>query len=123
METTKYSQKENKKFTKSFNIEDYEILTDSGFLDIKYLHETVPYHVFNLELNNGYSLKCADDHIVFDSNLNEVFIKDLTIGDLIMTDDGIQVVKELIDLNYSENMYDFELYENSDKRYFRREQL
>jgi len=115
---TKYGQKENKKIIKSINVNDYEILTDNGYVDIKYLHETTQYEVFELVLNNGYSLKCADDHIVFDSNLNEIFVKDLMEGDLVITDDGVQVVQQIKNLGYVDNMYDFELSEDSNKRYY-----
>ena len=113
-----YDLKSNKKFTKSFNLSDYEILTDSGFKDVVSLHETIPYKVWELELSNGYKLECADDHIVFDDNMNEIFVKNLETGDRVFTDEGIQIVISNKETNRVENMYDFELSEDSNRRYY-----
>ena len=55
-----YDKKEIKKFTKSIDMSEYQILTDNGYVDIKYLHETIPYDVWKLKLSNGYELECAD---------------------------------------------------------------
>ncbi len=132
-ETLLSESRENKKFTQSWKLEDYEILTDDGFVDVEYLHETIPYQVYELKLDNGYSLKCADDHIVFkylgysgDSEeydtdcliLEETFVKNLTIGDHIITDDGVKAVNSVTDLGYTENMYDFQLAKDSNRRYY-----
>ena len=113
-----YNKKEDKKFTRSVKLEDYQILTDNGFVDIEYLHETIPYIIWNLKLSNGYELECADDHIVFDSEMNEIFVKDLKIGDRISTDNGNSIVIDIVETDRSENMYDFELSESSDRRYY-----
>ena len=126
-------KRENKKFTQSWKLEDYEILTDDGYVDVEYLHETTPYQVYELGLENGYSLKCADDHIVFrltawtnntpfegmiSGYKEEVFVKDLTENDFILTDDGVIKVSSITDLGYSEKMYDFQLAKDSNKRYY-----
>jgi hypothetical protein len=113
-----YSLKEDKKFTKTFDMSNYEILTDDGFKDLISLHQTMPYEVWRVELSNGYSLECADDHIVFDSEMNEIFVKNLETGDKLKTDDGYAIVISVTNLGYSEPMYDFELSDNSDRRYF-----
>jgi len=113
-----YSLKEEKKFKKSFNLSEYQILTDDGFIDLVSLHETIPYEVWKLKLSNGYELECADDHIVFDSDMNEIFVKNLETGDRVKTDDGYSIVISVENLGYEEPMYDFELSENSDRRYF-----
>jgi hypothetical protein len=113
-----YELKKNKKFTRTFDLSDYEILTDTGFKDLVSLHETIPYEVWNLKLSNGYELECADDHIVFDDKMNEIFVKNLQIGDRVKTDDGFAVVTSVTKLGHSEPMYDFELSENSNRRYF-----
>ncbi len=113
-----YKNKEEKKFTKTFDMSNYEILTDDGFKDLISLHQTIPYEVWRVELSNGYSLECADDHIVFDSEMNEIFVKNLETGDKLKTDDGYAIVISVTNLGYSEPMYDFELSDNSDRRYF-----
>lgn len=115
---TIYNKKANKKFTKSFDLCKYQILTDDGYVDLVSLHETIPYEIWNLKLSNGYVLECADDHIVFDCEMNEIFVKNLSIGDRVKTDDGYGIVIELSNTNTSENMYDFEMVANSNSRYY-----
>ena len=107
-----------KKFIETYKIEDFEILTDTGWEDVCALHKTIPYIVYEIILSNNYSLRCADNHIVFDTNFNEIFVKDLSVNDYILTDNGAQQVISINILDKEENMYDFELSENSNHRYF-----
>jgi len=113
-----YNKKDNKKFTKSHDLSDYQILTDDGYVDLISLHETIPYEVWNLELSNGYKLECADDHIIFDYEMNEVFVKNLELGDRVKTDDGYSIVIGLKNTGVLESMYDFEMVEDSNRRYY-----
>jgi hypothetical protein len=107
-----------KKITKSLDIKDFEVLTDDGFVDCVKLHETIPYKVYEVKTKGGYQLKCADNHLVFTDNMREIFVKDLIIGDKIMTSDGVDEVIEVSDLDYEEVMYDLELVEGSSRRYY-----
>jgi hypothetical protein len=122
-----------KKITKTIKISDYEVLTDNGFVDIEALHETIPYEVYHLKLSDGKELKCADNHIVFITEydettfesvgLTEKFVKDLEIGSFVMVsdDDGNLTESEVIEvtnLGYKEVMYDLELKEGSNRRYY-----
>jgi hypothetical protein len=111
-----------KKITKTTKISDYEVLTDGGFVDIEALHETIPYQVYQLKLSDGKEIKCADNHIVFNEEMKETFIKDLKIGDKIKVEaDGVlseSDVIELTNLGYEEVMYDLELVEGSNRRYY-----
>jgi ATP-dependent Clp protease ATP-binding subunit ClpX len=106
-----------KKFTKTFDLNEFEILTDNGFCDVISLHETIPYIKYILK-TEFHTLECADKHIVFDSQLNEMFVEELQIGDVIITENGPEKVIEIINTNTLENMYDFELSENSNHRYY-----
>lgn len=122
-----------KKITKTTKISNYEVLTDDGFIDIEALHETIPYEVYHLKLADGKELKCADNHIVFvqeydektvePTHLVEIFVKDLKIGSFVMVlgEDNNLIeteVLEVINLGYEEIMYDLELKEGSNRRYF-----
>jgi hypothetical protein len=122
-----------KKITKTTKISDYEVLTDDGFVDIEALHETIPYEVYHLKLSDGKELKCADNHIVFVTEydettfepigLTEVFVKDLKIGSFVMVSDDKgnlteSEVIEVTNLGYEEVMYDLELVEGSNRRYY-----
>lgn len=106
-----------RKFIESFNIDDYEILTDDGFKDCKAIHKTVKYKIWKL-CTTSHTLKCADTHIVFDTDYNQIFVKDLKIGQNIQTDNGVEKVLTVYETNEEDNMYDIELCDNSDHRYF-----
>lgn len=107
-----------KKFINTWNLQDFEILTDDGYKDIVALHETIPYTEYIIKTANGKELHCADNHIVFLSNYTEIFVKDLLIGYKIITDEGISEIIDIINTNIEKNMYDFELSDNSNHRYY-----
>jgi hypothetical protein len=117
-----------KKITKSTKISEYEVLTDDGFVDIEALHETIPYEVYHLKLSDGKELKCADNHIVFKYDLfaqylEEIFVKDLTVGSEICVEgeNNMLIKSEVVsitNLGYEEIMYDLELIEGSNRRYY-----
>ena len=122
-----------KKITKTTKISGYEALTDDGFVDIEALHETIPYEVYHLKLKDGKELKCADNHIVFVTEydettlepvgLTEKFVKDLSIGSFVMVSDNNGNLTEsevlgVTNLGYEEVMYDLELFEGSNRRYY-----
>lgn len=95
------------KLIESYNVNDYEILTDTGWVDITAVHKTIPYKVCVVYTDN-FEIECADEHIVFDENYNEVFVKDLKLGDKIITENGPEIVFALnkMDDNPIEHMYD-----------------
>lgn len=107
-----------KKFIKSEVVKNYEVLTDSGWEDIEKIHKTIEYEIYEIYLENGYFLKCADDHILFGQNKKEIFCKYLKPGDVIFTDQGTSKVSALIKTGRFENMYDLELNDKSNRRYF-----
>jgi len=98
----------NRKFEKIYDVDDYEVLTDDGWKDIQKVCKTIPYDVWELKLEDGKELKCADDHIVF-SNDEEVFVKDITEDQYIDTIDGTSKCKQVMNLGYEENMYDLQV--------------
>ena len=75
--------------------DNIQILTDTGYKPLSTLMITKPFEQYILKLENGYELNCADEHIVFDENFNEIYVKDLSIGDYIQTNDGLQKVVSL----------------------------
>lgn len=108
---------QGKKFTEVKNIADYEVLTDTGWEDIKKSGKTIPYVIWRVETESGRFLECADTHILFTENLEEVFVSDIKIGDLVMTEDGAERVKKIDIKNKKIEMYDLEL-EEGNHRYF-----
>lgn len=118
-------QRPYKKFIETFSFgdgeEDYEILTDTGWQEIKAIGKTEEYEVWRLKTKN-YSLKAADTHIVFRKNsaidhFEETFLNELAIGDLILTETGEEEVVEIGSLGYYEHMYDLQL-SDENRRYY-----
>jgi len=106
-----------KKFINNWHADEYEVLTDTGWEGIQYLHETIPYTRYNLSTENYY-LEAADTHILFNENMEEVYLCDLKINDKIYTKDGLESVTKLEKTSIKENMFDLELNENSNRRYY-----
>ena len=88
----KLSDTINRKFTKTISVDEYEVETDTGFVDILTVNETVPYLKYIIRTSNGKELECADNHILFRENFEEVFAKDLIVGDKILTNDGVEFI-------------------------------
>lgn len=105
------------KIIETIELQDLEVLTDTGWENILSINKTIEYEIWILETNTK-RLKCADTHIVFDNDFNEVFIKDLHIGNEIQTDNGIEKVIQIINTGEKTEMFDLELPENSNHRYF-----
>ena len=97
-----------KKFEEVLNVDDYEVLTDIGFVPIKNVMKTIEYDVYEIYLNNDLYLYCADNHILIDEFDNEIYAKD-SLFQNIKTSQGISHVLSVQKLSYSENMYDLEL--------------
>ena len=107
----------NDKFIKSTPVSNYEVLTDTGYEDIKFLHKTKKYKLYKLKTETK-QLDCADTHIVFDEDYNEIYVKDLQVGDYIITDGCKEKVIEIIITDDYKNMYDLELNNSKNKRYY-----
>lgn len=113
----KKSDKIERKFVNTINVNDFEVLTDNGFVEIITVNETIPYLKYIIKTEN-HSIECADDHILFNENMDEVFAKDINVGDFIVTDSGKDVVTEAVCTGEFENMFDLELSSDSNHRYY-----
>ena len=107
-----------KKFIQSCNIKNFQIETDTGWEDVVAIHKTIPYYVWKIQTETGCFVEGADNHILFDENYNEVFIKDLKINDKIITKNGPEKVILITKYGYKENMYDIELTGESNHRFY-----
>ena len=94
------------KLIKSHLMDGIKIKSDDGWSPAAYIHNTKPFFIYNISLNNGMTLSCADEHILFLENYKEIYAKDLTIGDLIMTECGLIGVKSIQKTNILVNMCD-----------------
>ena len=104
----KLSDRVERKFIESFDVDDWEIDTDSDWQPISSIHKTIEYEVWEIVTENGAKILCADTHIVFDQNFNEIFVKDcVPDSTLIMTRLGPSKVKSVEQLLIKkENMFD-----------------
>ena len=93
------------KIVETKNLEHYEVWTDDGWINVSSIHKTIPYQVWIIKTEDFY-LECADKHIVFDENHNEIFTEDLKIGDLIWTENGIQPILSITTTDRIEDMFD-----------------
>jgi KaiC/GvpD/RAD55 family RecA-like ATPase len=105
-----------KKFIETFNIDDWEIETDTGWSDISRIGKTIPYEKWIIKTKN-HKLECADKHILFNNKLEEVYVKDLNIGEKIFTKTGFEEVISIENTHIEENMYDLEL-DDKNHRYY-----
>jgi len=96
----------NKKIIDSINVNKIKIYTPQGFKNITQVHKTQPYMLWKIKTENGLTLEAADNHIIFDSNDNEIFIKDLHKGDLIQTKNGLDKVISIKKYSFKVSMYD-----------------
>jgi hypothetical protein len=99
----------SEKFIESHKVEDYEIWTDEGWVDIQEVHKTIKFDVWLIETEN-FRLQCADEHIVIGKNREEIYVKDLKIGDEIITENGTETVIRVEKLDIEpEHMYDLSI--------------
>jgi hypothetical protein len=95
------------KIIQTYDVSDYEIMTDDGWKDITHVHKTIPFDIWHLETDGGLFIDCADEHIVIDEFGNSVYVQDLNIGDKIKTINGIEKVKNVFKTDsLPVNMYD-----------------
>lgn len=104
----KLSETVERKFIESFDVSDWEIETDTGWEPITHCHKTIEYDVWYLETEDGSVIECADTHIVFDENMNEIFVQDCIPNKTkIITRNGPSLVTTVYKTEQpAENMYD-----------------
>lgn len=106
-----------RKFVEQFDVSDWEVLTDTGWEDITSSNKTIEYEVYELTTTCGIKLQAADDHILFDENYNEVFLKDLRPNNKIQGSSGILTVLSIKDLQVKEPMFDLSV-NSENHRYY-----
>lgn len=113
----KLSEKIKRKFVEIIDLQNWQIESDEGFVDIKTINKTIKYKVYKIETEKNRVLYCADDHILIDEYGNEIFAKD-SINVKIKTIHGIEKVTRITETKKFEHMYDFELDQNSNHLYY-----
>ena len=80
------------KLIKSFELDGIMVSNEKGWINATHIHLTKPFEIYELTLENGLTLKCADKHIVFTVGYKEKWVKDLTNDDYILTEYGLSKV-------------------------------
>ena len=96
------------KENESKNNFDIKIKTPLGFLNIEYFFCTEPLNKKRIILENGTHLLAADKHLVMTAH-GWSHIRDLKIGDLIVTKDGNFKLKEISGLGEKEVLFDLQV--------------
>lgn len=103
-------------FTEEFSVDDYEVLTDSGWESISSIGKTIPYYAVEIETETNRKLRCADMHILYSPK--ETFATNLSRGDKIITQSGEETITKITNLS-KEEMYDLCLLPDSkNHRYY-----
>lgn len=106
-----------RKFVDQQPVDEWSILSDTGWQPINAVMKTEEYSRWSIVLSNGMTLDCADDHIIFDENMDEVFVKNLYLGQKVQTKDGLSEIVSISDTGIAEHMYDIEVGSNT-RRYY-----
>jgi hypothetical protein len=101
----KLSDTVDRKFIESFSTSDWEIETEDGYKPILSSNKTIKYQIYEVTLENGLSIKCADTHILINAQGNEVFAKD-SLNVSIRTKLGNSKVVSVVAYDEFDNMYD-----------------
>ena len=129
----KYDRALYDKFIEAYDVNDYEVLTPNGYVNIEGIGKTIEFDEWVIITSGGKELICADKHLLYRcDNLNfntrkcdltEIFCMNLELGDFIMTKDGPEQIMDISTNGKKSHMYDLQLSEGSDKQYYTNEIL
>ena len=106
----KLSETIDRKFVDVIDVDEWEIESDNGWVDINDVKKTIPYQKWIVRTENGLELIGADTHIIFDANNEEIFIKDcIPFETKVQTKYGLSYVISVDKTEEYDNMYDIEV--------------
>ena len=113
-----------KKIIDTKQLSNIKVLSDTGYVPVTEIHKTQPYTVYEIKTSSGKTIEGADIHLVYrqtyteTSIINEsVWIKDLNVGDYILTKDGPEQVVSIYKAPYKLSMYDLSI-NSQEHRYY-----
>jgi len=104
------------KFTESLPVTGWSVKTDTGFQPVVSTNSTIEYIVWRIRTTH-HELLCADFHILFLESGIECFASNLVVGDRIMTEQGPELVVEVVNTGLRAEMYDLAL-DDQNHRYY-----
>jgi len=124
----KYDRPLYEKFVEAYEVNDLQVLTPSGYIDIEGIGRTIEFDEWLIQTSGGKKLICADKHILYrcddldfdlrKCNITEVYCENLLLGDFIMTKNGPEMIMDISPTGNKSSMYDLQLSEGSKKQYY-----
>jgi hypothetical protein len=124
----KYSRPLYDKFIEAYDVDDYEVLTPNGYVNIEGIGKTIEFDEWVIITSGGKELICADKHLLYrcdklnfntrKCDLTEIFCMNLELGDFIMTKDGPEQIMNISTNGKKSHMYDLQLSDGSNKQYY-----
>ena len=124
----KYDRPLYDKFIEAYEVENLQVETPEGWIDIEGIGKTVKFKEFEIYTSGGKHLICADNHLLYrcdnidfatkKCDLTEIYCKDLELGDFIMTKDGPEMLMDIFQNGKESHMYDLQIKEGSNKQYY-----
>jgi hypothetical protein len=115
------------KFTEAYRVNDYKVNTPNGWINVEGIGKTIEFDEYEIYTSDKH-LVCADKHILYrcdniDFNtkkcdITELYCENLELGDFIMTKDGPEMIMDIFKNGKKSCMYDLQLSEGSNKRYY-----
>ena len=104
----------NKKIIDTYEIDDLEVLTETGYKKATHIHRTQPYTVYDIEFTDGTHIECADNHIMYSyvpssdkyPDRYSVYASNVKPGVKLVSKGGYKTVKSVYKCPYKLTMYD-----------------
>ena len=96
------------KFLDEISTDEWEVETPTGWQSFSGISKTIEFEEYEIKTQKGKTLICADDHLVIKSNGEQVFVKDLSPSDCIITDESFDEVLTVTKTGSSSSMYDLQ---------------
>jgi hypothetical protein len=106
-----------KKIINFIQLDNLSVETDYGFVPIEEINISQPYKIYEIKLENGLKLKCADVHGVFCEGHIIKYVKDLTKEDIVITNKGNSRIKSIKKINHKVSMFDLSIGTNEHSYY------
>ena len=113
-----------KKIIDTKQLSNVKVLSDTGYVPVTEIHKTQPYTVYEIRTSSGKTIEGADIHLVYRQTYTEtaiinasVWLKDLNVGDYILTKDGPEQVVSIYKAPYKLSMYDLSI-NSQEHRYY-----
>jgi len=90
-------------------VQNISVYTDLGWINVDFIHKTEKFRKYIVLFESGKEIECADNHCFILDGYHEIHAKYLTIGDIIISDDGYDIVFDVFDTGIDEEMYDITL--------------